>query len=256
MLEHRLRAAPASARKVICIDGVNSMTGNLPDLAAHLALARAYGAVLYVDDAHGFGVIGERSPTESCVYGVRGNSIVRHLGQSYDDLVLVGGFSKAYSSLLAFVACSTPVKEHLKIVASPYVYSGPSPVASLATTLAGFDVNERRGDRLRTELYERTAQVLAVVDELGLDCHNRSGLPLLELPLSRPDDLQDVTTFLFQKGVYVTVAAYPIVPRSEIGFRIQLTAAHTDEQVDVLIEALRELGDRFRHHEEEADRAV
>jgi 8-amino-7-oxononanoate synthase len=168
MLEHRLRAAPASARKVICIDGVNSMTGNLPDLAAHLALARAYGAVLYVDDAHGFGVIGERSPTESCVYGMRGNSIVRHLGQSYDDLVLVGGFSKAYSSLLAFVACSTPVKEHLKIAASPYVYSGPSPVASLATTLAGFDVNERRGDRLRTGLYERTAQVLAVVDEMGV----------------------------------------------------------------------------------------
>ncbi|HEX2806383.1 MAG TPA: pyridoxal phosphate-dependent aminotransferase family protein [Kineosporiaceae bacterium] len=256
MLERRLRAAPASARKVICIDGVNSMTGNLPDLAAHLALARAYGAVLYVDDAHGFGVIGERSPTESCVYGVRGNSIVRHLSQGYDDLILVGGFSKAYSSLLAFVACSTPVKEHLKIAASPYVYSGPSPVASLATTLAGFDVNERRGDRLRTELYERTARVLKVVDELGLDCNNRSGLPLLELPLSRSDDLQDVTTFLYQKGVYVTVAAYPIVPRSEIGFRIQLTAAHTDEQVDLLIEALRGLGDRFRHHDEEVDRAV
>ena len=79
----------------------------------------------------------------------RGNSIVRHFGESYEDVVLVGGFSKAYSSLLAFIACPTEVKNLLKVAAPPYLYSGPSPVASLATVLAGFDVNERRGDELR-----------------------------------------------------------------------------------------------------------
>ena len=70
-------------------------------------VARQHGALLYVDDAHGFGVIGERSPDETCPYGMRGNSIVRHVGETYDDIVLVGGFSKAYSSLLAFIACPT-----------------------------------------------------------------------------------------------------------------------------------------------------
>ena len=134
------------------MDGVNSMTGNPPDLRAFADVARRHGALLYVDDAHGFGVIGERAADDPTPYGWRGNSIVRYAGETYDGLVLVGGFSKAYSSLLAFIACPTEVKHLLKVAAPPYLYSGPSPVASLATVLAGLDVNERRGDALRADL--------------------------------------------------------------------------------------------------------
>ncbi len=136
-LDELLHAEPKGA-SLVCMDGVNSMTGNAPDLRAFAQVARAHGALLYVDDAHGFGVIGERGPAERCPYGQRGNSIVRHCGESYENLILVGGFSKAYSSLLAFIACPTETKEMLKVAAAPYLYSGPSPVASLATTLAGF----------------------------------------------------------------------------------------------------------------------
>ena len=64
------------------MDGVNSMTGNPPDLRAFAEVTRRHGALLYVDDAHGFGVIGERAPEEPCPYGRRGNSIVRHFGES------------------------------------------------------------------------------------------------------------------------------------------------------------------------------
>ncbi len=103
-LEELLRAERDPVR-LVCIDGVNSMTGNAPDLPRFARVAREHGALLYVDDAHGFGVIGERSPDEPCPYGIRGNSIVRYFAESYDNLVLVGGFSKAYSSLLAFIAC-------------------------------------------------------------------------------------------------------------------------------------------------------
>ena len=74
--------------------------------------------------------------------------------------MLVGGFSKAYSSLLAFLALPTWLKNHLKVAAPPYLYSGPSPTASLATVLAGFEVNERRGDAIRADLYRKTARVL------------------------------------------------------------------------------------------------
>ena len=143
----------ADRTRLVCMDGVNSMTGNAPDLQAFAEVARRHGALLYVDDAHGFGVIGERSPHEPSPYGLRGNSVVRYADESYDGLVLVGGFSKSYSSLLAFIACPTEVKSLLKVAAPPYLYSGPSPVASLATVLAGFDVNERRGDALRADLY-------------------------------------------------------------------------------------------------------
>ena len=129
-------------------------------------------------------MIGERGPRESCAYGSRGNSIVRHLDESYDNLVLVGGFSKAYSSLLAFIACPTELKQLLKVAAPPYLYSGPSPVASLATVLSGFDVNERRGDELRKRaLPARPTACSKALSSLGVHTPNHSGLPIVEIPL-------------------------------------------------------------------------
>jgi 8-amino-7-oxononanoate synthase len=227
--------------RLVCLDGVNSMTGNAPDFAAFAEVARRHGALLYVDDAHGFGVIGERSAVEPCPYGVRGNSIVRYAGESYENVVLVGGFSKAYSSLLAFIACPTDVKNLLKVAAPPYLYSGPSPVASLATVLAGFDVNEVRGDALRASLWQLTDRVLTAMRMLGIETPNRSGLPIIEVPLRDHSRIDAVGRFLFDRGVYVTLAAYPLVPKDEVGFRIQLTAINTHEEVDSLIAALEEL---------------
>jgi 8-amino-7-oxononanoate synthase len=242
-LDELLRAERDRTR-LICMDGVNSMTGNAPDIRAFAAVAREHGALLYVDDAHGFGVIGERTGDEPCHYGRRGNSVVRHGGESYDHIVLIGGFSKAYSSLLAFIACPTDVKDLLKVAAPPYLYSGPSPVASLATVLAGFDVNERRGDELRRTLCDRTARVLDCLARLGVHTPNRSGFPIVEIPLRDYRRIGPVGQMLFDRGVYVTLAAYPLVPKDEVGFRVQLTAANTDAEVDVLIAALEELAER------------
>jgi 8-amino-7-oxononanoate synthase len=238
---------------MICIDGVNSMTGNAPDLAAFAELAREYDALLYVDDAHGFGVIGERSPEEPCSYGIRGNSIVRHLDESYDNVVLVGGFSKAYSSLLAFIACPTAVKQVLKTAAPPYLYSGPSPVASLATVLEGLRVNEERGEQLRGKLCHLTGRVLDRIADLGIYTPNQSGFPIIEVPLADPDTVDDVGDMLFDRGIYVTMAVYPLVPRDEVGFRLQLTAANTDEQVDHLLVVLGEVAERFKLRTSPAD---
>ena len=239
-LDALLRAAPAG-RKLVCMDGVNSMTGNAPDLRAFAAVARAHDALLYVDDAHGFGVIGERGAGEHCAYGMRGNSIVRHCDESYENLILVGGFSKAYSSLLAFIACPTEIKEMLKVAAAPYLYSGPSPTASLATVLAGFDVNERHGEQLRATIHSHTRRVLDCLTRLGVATPNRSGLPIIEIPLREHTHIDAVGQLLFDRGVYVTLAAYPLVPHDEVGFRVQITAANTDTEVDTLITVLEEL---------------
>ena len=159
-LDELLRAE-ADRTRLVCMDGVNSMTGNAPDLRAFAEVARRHGALLYVDDAHGFGVIGERRPGRDRRRTARAATASSATpARRYDGLVLVGGFSKAYSSLLAFIACPTEVKQLLKVAAPPYLYSGPSPVASLATVLAGFEVNERRGDALRAELHALTARLL------------------------------------------------------------------------------------------------
>jgi 8-amino-7-oxononanoate synthase len=199
---------------------------------------------LYVDDAHGFGVIGE-SPTPEMPYGLRGNSIVRYFDESYDNIVLVGGFSKAYSSLLAFMALPTSMKNRLKVEAAPYLYSGPSPTASLATVLAGFKVNQAEGEELRRDLYQKTRSVLLRIEQLGLFTLNTSGLPIIELPLGPGDDIDTVGRFLFDREIYVTLAAYPLVPRSQVGFRIQLSAVNTDEEVAQLNDVLGELAERF-----------
>ncbi len=241
----RLLQDDHSPTRMICMDGVNSMTGNAPDLPAFARVARAHGALLYVDDAHGFGVIGERSPDELSPLGTRGNSIVRYFGETYDDLVLVAGFSKSYSSLAAFIACPTPIKELLKTAAPPYLYSGPSPVASLATVLAGFDVNEARGDEIRASLWRKSARIVAHLAALGVHTPNHSGLPIIEVPLAHHEEIGAVGKYLFDRGIYVTLAAYPMVPQREVGFRIQITAANTDAQVEHLASTLTEVAGRF-----------
>jgi 8-amino-7-oxononanoate synthase len=243
-LEELLRDSPAHGARLVCMDGVNSMTGNPSDLSGFARVCREYDALLYVDDAHGFGVIGERRPDETSAYGARGNAIVRHAGETYDNVILVGAFSKAYSSLLAFIALPTRLKSLLKVAAPPYLYSGPSPTASLATVLAGFDVNEDRGDALRADLHRMSARILSHIRGLGVTTPNTSGTPIVELQLTPERDLADVARTLWRRGVYVTLAPYPMVPRDQVGFRVQITAAHTDTQIGQLNDTLTELAAR------------
>ncbi|MFE5297162.1 aminotransferase class I/II-fold pyridoxal phosphate-dependent enzyme [Streptomyces sp. NPDC056632] len=244
-LDTLLREAPRGRARLVCMDGVNSMTGNFPDLRATARICREHGALLYIDDAHGFGVIGERGPGETSPYGSRGNSIVRHLGETYDGIVLVGGFSKAYSSLLAFLALPSRLKDHLKVAAAPYLYSGPSPTASLATALAGLDVNDERGDAIRADLHRKTARVLDHVRGLGIATPNTDGLPIIEIPLGDASELEAVAAFLWDRGIYVTLASYPLVPRDRVGFRVQITAANTDEEIEQLNDTVTALSARF-----------
>jgi 8-amino-7-oxononanoate synthase len=243
-LARLLRATAPGRPRLVCMDGVNSMSGDIPDLRTFARLCREHDALLYVDDAHGFGILGERAAGESSPYGSRGNSVVRHLGEEYENLVLVGGFSKAYSALLAFVALPTAVKEELKTAAPPYLYSGPSPVASLAGVLAGFEVNEERGDALRAHLYRLTARVLGHLRALGVATLNRHGTPIVEVPVATAEALAPAARLLRRRGIYPTLAAYPLVPRADVGFRVQMTAAHDDAQVDQLAGALTELAER------------
>jgi len=137
------------------------------------------------------------------------------------------------------------MKDALKVLAPPYLYSGPSPVASLATTITGLRVNRERGDVYRADLHRKTRRVLDALHELGIATPNRSGYPIVEVPLANHDEIDDVGRFLFEHGIYVTMAAYPLVPKHEVGFRIQVTAANTDEELEHLVEVLGSLRDRF-----------
>jgi 8-amino-7-oxononanoate synthase len=242
----RLLRQPHVAPRLVCIDGINNMTGNAPDLPAFASLAREYDALLYVDDSHGFGVVGERASNELCDYGLHGNSVIRHVGETYENVVVIAGFSKAYSSLLAYIACPTALKEALKTAIQPYVSSGPSPVASLATALEGLRLNRVKGDELRLDLYRMTKRVLGCLQELGIATPNVSGYPIIEIPLANHEEIEAVGGYLFHHGIYATMAVYPLVPHGEASFRLQITAANTMEQIENLITTIGELTDRFR----------
>jgi 8-amino-7-oxononanoate synthase len=246
-VEHAGRLLRASTRgpRVLCMDGINSMNGNPPDLPGFAALAREHDALLYLDDAHGFGIVGERGGHDPTPYGRRGNSVVRWFGERYDHIVLTAGFSKAYSSLLAFAAIPAQLRPYLKATVPSYMYSGPVPVASLATALLGLEVNRRRGDDLRAQLFHRSRTLLDHLDKLGIATSNTTAVPLVELALADPADMDGVGRHLFERGIYVAMTPYPVVPRAEVGFRVQLTAANTLDQLDHLLVVLQEINDRF-----------
>jgi 8-amino-7-oxononanoate synthase len=90
-----------------------------------------------------------------------------------------------------------------------------------------------------------TRRVLDALAELGAATPNRSGLPIIEVPLADHTQIDEVGRFLFERGIYVTLAAYPLVPQDEVGFRVQVTAANTDAEISRLIEVIGDLSERY-----------
>jgi 8-amino-7-oxononanoate synthase len=99
---------------------------------------------------------------------------------------------------------------------------------------------------MRAKLHRLTKRVLDRIHELGIATPNQSGFPIIEVPLAGTERVDQVGDLLFDRGIYATMAVYPLVPRDEVGFRLQLTAANTDEQVDHLCAVLGEAAERFK----------
>jgi len=231
-LEEQLHAHRTVEKKLILVDGVYSMTGRYVDLPRLVALAKQHDAIVYVDDAHGSGVVGEQ-PTEEMPYGLRGNGLVRRAGLRYEDdnILYVGGFSKAFSSLAAGIACSKATKAFLKAYATPYDLSGPCPTASLATLLAAVHVNETRGDALRKQLLALTQIAVRGLRELGFHVDNDNDFPILSVWCGDNERLIEASRILFDAGVLLTLGPYPMIPKGKEELRITITAANTEEQV-------------------------
>ena len=172
-LARKLAKYPRDRTKLIATDGVYSMGSSHPPLIEYVRLAKAYNATLYVDDAHGFGIIGER-PDAELPYGYRGNGMVRHFGLDYveDRIVYVAGMSKAFSSYAAFVTCFDDKMKYDLQASGPFVFSGPTCTASLASALAGLRVNARDGDSRRQIVYRLTKRLVTAVKEMGFEVDN------------------------------------------------------------------------------------
>ena len=236
-LERRLKQHRNAVTRVIVVDGILSTTGRTPDIPRLAALARQYDGILYIDDAHGFGVIGE-DPTPERPYGKRGNGVVRHFGLGYENILYVAGLSKAYSSLAAFVACPKKLKTHLKCNITSYLVSGPVPIAALATALAGLELNDRDGDAWRDQLYAYTSAIIEHYRKKGIATDNDNRFPIVSAYVGSAENVIRGGQLLFDERIYLTLQAYPLVPRDKGVLRATLTVANTWDQVQHLLDAM------------------
>jgi 8-amino-7-oxononanoate synthase len=228
-LERLLRAAPAGRRKLVMTDGVFSMDGDCADLAALGGIAARHGARLMVDDAHGFGVLGER-----------GAGLLEESGLNQDQVaILVATLGKALGTAGAFVAGSEELVETLIQQARPYIYTTAAPPAIAAATLCALDIVERETWR-RTRLRDTIEFFRARAATLGLELMP-SRTPIQ--PLVVGDNLRalQIGDALFEQGFHVSAIRPPTVPEGSARLRITLSVAHSEEQVGRLLEALARL---------------
>jgi 7-keto-8-aminopelargonate synthetase-like enzyme len=202
-------------------------------------LAKEHNAVVYVDDAHGFGIIGEQ-PDAALPYGYRGNGMVRHLGLDYvsDRIVYVAGMSKAFSSYAAFVTCFDEKMNWDFQASGPFVFSGPTCVASLAGALAGLHVNAREGDDRRRTVLRLTRRFVSAVRAMGFEVDNGEFFPIIGVVIGSFENFVKACQVLWEHDILITPAFHPAVPLHRNLVRFSITAANTEEEVDEAIRAL------------------
>lgn len=245
-LEAKLARYPYARTKIIAVDGVYSMSGEYPPLPEMARLARQYNAWVYIDDAHGIGVIGEH-PSAEMPYGHKGNGIVRYYGLDYvrDRMIYVAGLSKSFSSFGAFITCHDQKMKDLFRSASTFIFSGPSPVASLASALAGVQLNQRDGESWRANLHALTRRLIVGAKAMGFEVINDNDFPIVCVVIGRTPDVIAACKILWEYGILITPALYPIVPRDRGLLRFSITAANTEEEIDRSLEALAAVKERL-----------
>ena len=225
-----LRDSGPSRASMVAVDGVFSMSGALAPLAELNAVALEHGAVLYVDDAHGTGTLGKRG--RGTVLGAVGD---------YDNTIVVGSLSKAFSCFGGFVGCSSDIKELLKMKSSTFIFGGPVPPPYLEAILAALDIlDSDEYETIHARLASNVRRIARGMEQLGLAVLGGSQ-PILSVLVGDEGDTLDAGRFLFDRGYYVQSVVFPAVPYHAGVLRIQANANHTDQAIDGLIAALSDL---------------
>ncbi len=228
-LEERLRSIEPDRGKLIVVDGVFSMEGDVADLVRIVELKDKYGARLMVDDAHGVGVMGEHG---------RGTS--EHLGVEGDTDLVMGTFSKSLATVGGFVAGERPIIEWVKHHARSLIFSAAPPPASVASVIKAIEIIEREPER-RQQLWDNTRYMKRAFTDLGFDTGD-SASPVI--PLVVGDDMTAfrMTMRLQEEGVFANPVVSPAVPPGRAMIRTSYMATHTREHLDRALEAFAKVG--------------
>jgi len=228
-LERKLASIDKEAGKLIVVDGVFSMEGDLANLPDIVELAKKYNAKTMVDDAHGIGVMGNNGRGTAEYFGVE------------DELDLImGTFSKSFASLGGFVAGKIKIISYIKHFARALIFSSSITPASVATVLATLDIIQKEPKR-RERLWKITNKMRSSFQAMGFDT-GPSETQIIPV-IIRIDELAFMLwKLLIENGILTFPAVYPAVPKGKALIRTSYSATHTDEELDTVLEVFERCG--------------
>ncbi len=227
-LERALASLPEEGGRLVVVDGVFSMGGDIAPLPEIIPLCKQYGARLMVDDAHSFGVLG----------GGRGTAA--HFGLTDDVDLMMGTFSKSFASLGGFIAGDADVVDYIQHTARSLIFSASIPPANAAAALAALEVMQEEPERIQ-RLEEIGDFMRRSYRELGFDI-GTSETPII--PIIIRDDQKTLMAWkhLFESGVYTNAVLPPAVPPSLSLLRTSYMATHTQEQLQQVLDTMAAVG--------------
>ena len=227
-LERVLSGIPDEKGRLVVVDGLYSMGGDLAPLPEIVPLCRKYGARLMVDDAHGIGVLGA------------GRGTAAHFNLTEDVDLIMSTFSKSFASLGGFIAGSDQVIHYIKHHARALIFSASIPAANAAAALAALEIMRTEPERVErlTQIAEKMRRGYR---EMGLTV-GPSVTPIIPIMIGDNTRTLLVWKALFERGVFVNPVLVPAVPEGQQLLRTSYMATHTDAQLDRVLDTFREVG--------------
>ena len=224
-LERKLQKCEPNSVKLIIVDGVFSMEGDLCDLPKIIELKKKYGATVMVDEAHGIGV-----------FGRQGRGVCDHFGLTDDVDLIMGTFSKSLASIGGFIAADSAIIDYLRHTARTYIFSASNTPAATASALEALRILKSEPERLEA-LWEVTNDALKRFKEEGFEIGDTES-PIIPLYVRDLEKTFAATAMAFEAGVFINPVVPPACHPTDTLVRIALMANHTHEQVDRAVEAL------------------
>ena len=227
-LERNLQACGENQGKLVVVDGVFSMGGDIAPLPEIISLCKKYNARLMVDDAHSIGVLG----------GGRGTAA--HFGVTEDVDLIMGTFSKSFASLGGFIAGDEPVIHYIQHFARSLIFSASMPPSNVAAVLAALEVIQEEPERVE-RLQAIAERMRRGFQELGFDT-GASETPIIPVIIGEDMVMLQMWRRLFDAGIYVNAVLPPAVPPGKALLRTSYMATHTDEQLERVLDTFARVG--------------
>ena len=230
-LDRRLGRIPAEAQKLVILEGVYSMVGDVAPLVEMVAVAKKHGAMIMSDEAHSMGF-----------FGPNGRGVYEELGLEGKVDFIVGTFSKSVGTVGGFVVSNHPKFEVLRFVCRPYIFTASLPPSVMATAATSIRKLMHAHNK-RAHLWENARKMHSGLREMGYTLGTDTCQSAI-IAVMLPDQQQAVVTWqaLLEMGVYVNVARPPATPNGMFLLRCSLCAEHTSEQIDTILAAFKAAG--------------